>query len=66
MGTKKLLARQIGKKTIFKELGCWVTQNSSRNIRVSEYFDSNTLHRYADPKFWIPEVKSLLIRVFEP
>jgi len=51
-------------------MGYWVTENPNRNYqvpeyRLSKYFSSDTIHRFADPKFRVPETKSFLVRVPE-
>jgi len=64
MDTTKLLDK-IGKKNLEK-MGYWVTENQNRNYRVPEYFGSDTVHHFADPKFQIPKSKSHLVWVLEP
>ena len=46
----------------------WVTKNPNQNCRVPEFrlpesFGSNTVHHFADPKFWLPEPKSPLVQI---
>ena len=64
------LLSNVGKK-ILEKMGYWVTKNPNRNFRVPEFrlpesFGSDTVHHFADPKFRVPEPKSLLVRVPEP
>jgi len=61
MGTTKLLDK-VG-KNILEKMGYWVTKNPNRNFRVPENFGSDIVHHFADPKFRVPELKSLLIRI---
>lgn len=54
MGTTKLLGK-VGKK-ILEKVGYWVTKNPKRNYQVlefelPEYYSSNTVHLFIDPKF---------------
>ena len=60
----------LAKKEGSQKLDYWVTKNPNRNYWVLEIgysiiFSSNTGRPSSDPKFWVPEPKSLLVWVPE-
>ena len=48
----------------------WITKNLNQNYQVPkfqlrEYFGSDTVHYFADPKFWIPEPSIYIMYTWE-
>ena len=61
----------LAKKEGSQKLDYWVTKNPNRTFRLPEIeytinFGSDTVHPPSAPDFWVPESKSLLVRVPEP
>ena len=64
----KLLGK-VGEK-ILQKISYWVTKNLNQNFWalefwLSKYFGLDTVHHFADPKFRVPKLKSLLVLIFQ-